>query len=174
MTIFEDTRNPISKHLNIHNYCDANGIKIERTKLFVGDYTLPTNQTICVDTKQDLQEVYGNVIQAHARFKAEVIRASSAGIRLIILVEQGGIKTLDDVPNWKNPRAAKWYKIYNAQKAGKMLKIKISSSPPASSPKLASIMHNLSERYGVEWQFCDKTETGKRIVEILGGGVANE
>ena len=169
MTIFEDTRNPIEKHLNIHNYCDANGIRIERTKLFVGDYTLPTNQTICIDTKQDLQEVYGNVIQSHARFKAEILRASSAGIRLIILVEQEGINSLEDVSRWKNPRAAQWHKTYNAQKAGKMLKVKISSSPPISSPKLASIMNSLSERYGVEWQFCDKSETGKRIVEILQG-----
>jgi len=169
MTIFEDTRNPIEKHLNIHNYCDTNGIKIERTKLFVGDYTLPTNQAVCIDTKKDLQEVYGNVIQAHARFKAEILRASSARIRLIILVEQSKIQSLADVANWKNPRAIKWHKIFNAQKSGKMMNFKISSSPPASSPKLASVMNSLSERYGVEWKFCDKSETGKRIVEILGG-----
>jgi hypothetical protein len=169
MTIFEDTRNPVSKHKNIHDYCDANKIKIERTKLFVGDYTLPTNQTICIDTKQDLQEVYGNVIQDHVRFKAEILRAKAAGIRLIILVEQEGIKSLSDVPNWKNPRVLKWHKIHNAHKAGKMLNIKINNSPPASSLKLAMSMTSMQNKYGVEWQFCDKSETGKRIVEILGG-----
>ena len=170
MTIFEDTRNPIAKHKNIHDYCDANGIIIERTKLFAGDYTLPTNQTICIDTKKDLQEVNSNVIQDHVRFKAEILRATAAGIRLIILVEQEGVKSLSDVPNWKNPRVAQWHKIHNAHKAGKMLKIKISDSPPANSLKLAMSMTSMANRYGVEWQFCDKSETGKRIVEILGGG----
>ena len=167
MTIFEDTRNPVSKHKNIHDYCDANGIKIERTKLFVGDYTLPTNQKICVDTKQGLQEVYGNVIQDHVRFKAEILRATEAGIRLIILIEQGGVKSLSDVMNWKNPRIAKWHQINNAHKTGKMLQMKICSSPPASSLKLAMSMTSMENKYGVEWQFCDKSETGKRIVEIL-------
>jgi hypothetical protein len=104
------------------------------------------------------------------RFKAEILRATEAGIRLIILVEQEGIKSLEDVPNWKNPRVAQWHKINNAHKAGKMLKIKISNSPPANSLKLAMSMTSLANRYGVEWQFCDKSETGKRIVEILGGG----
>lgn len=167
MTIFEDTRNPVEKHKNIHDYCAANGIFIERTKLFVGDYTLPTNQTICIDTKKDLQEVYGNVIQDHARFKAEILRAQLQGIRLIILVEQAGIESLYDVSNWKNPRMTRWYKIHNAQKSGKMMNFKISSSPPVTSPKLAASMNSLAERYGVEWQFCNKSETGKRIVEIL-------
>lgn len=173
MTIFEDTRNPISKHKNIHDYCDKNGIKIERTKLFVGDYTLPTNQKICIDTKQDLQEVYGNVIQAHVRFKAEILRAQAAGIKLVILVEQEGVKSLSDVQHWKNPRLLNWYKIHNAQKAGKMLHIKLPKSPPVPSANLAKSMQTMSDNYGVTWQFCDKSETGKRIVEIL-GGAAND
>ena len=171
MTIFEDTRNPISKHKNIHDYCDANKIKIERTKLFVGDYTLPTNQKICVDTKKDLQEVYSNVIQDHVRFKAEILRANAAGIKLIILVEQEGVNSLSDVPNWKNPRVAKWHQIHNAHKAGKMLQIKQCGSPPASSLKLAMSMQTMTDKYGVSWQFCDKSQTGKRIIEILEGNV---
>jgi hypothetical protein len=27
----------------------------------------------------------------------------------------------------------------------------------------------MSDKYGVEWQFCKKSETGKRIIEILEG-----
>jgi len=27
----------------------------------------------------------------------------------------------------------------------------------------------MSDKYKVEWQFCNKSETGKRIIEILGG-----
>ena len=122
---------------------------------------------LSVDTKQDLQEVYSDVVSDHVRFKSECILG---GKQLIILTEQPKINSLSDVPNWKNPRVLQWYKINNAHKAGKMMKIKISSSPPANSLKLAMTMTSLANRYGVEWQFCDKSETGKRIVEILGGG----
>lgn len=170
MILMEDTRNPVSKHQNIHSYCKEHGIVIERTKLYVGDYTLPTDQSICVDTKADMQEVYGNVIQSHKRFREEVIRARAAGIRLIILVEQSGIKDLEDAANWKNPRIAKWYKVTNAHKNGKMISVKVSKTPPVSSPKLAAKMQELARRYGVEWQFCDKSETGQRIIEILSNG----
>lgn len=170
MILLEDTRNPISKHKNIHDWCDANSIRIERTKLYVGDYTLPTNQKICIDTKADMQEVYGNVIQSHARFKAELLRAQAANIKLIILVEQAGLKTLTDVCEWENPRLARWKKVTEAHADGKMLTVKVPNSPPISSPSLASRMNRMAERYGVEWQFCDKADTGKRIIEILEGG----
>jgi len=28
-------------------------------------------------------------------------------------------------------------------------------------------MQTMTDKYGVSWQFCDKSQTGKRIVEIL-------
>ena len=170
MVFIHDTRDKPGKHDNVEQYLTQNGHSIVRSKLYCGDISLLNNQSVCVDLKKDLQEVYSNVIQDHVRFKAEILRATAAGIRLIILVEQEGVKSLSDVPNWKNPRVAQWHKIHNAHKAGKMLKIKISNSPPANSLKLAMVMTSLANRYGVEWQFCDKSETGKRIVEILGGG----
>lgn len=170
MVFIHDTRDKPGKHNNVEQYLTKNGHSIVRSKLYCGDISLLNNQSVCIDLKKDLQEVYSNVIQDHVRFKAEILRATAAGIRLIILVEQEGVKSLSDVPNWKNPRVLQWYKISNAHKAGKMLKIKISSSPPANSLKLAMSMTSLANRYGVEWQFCDKSETGKRIVEILGGG----
>ena len=170
MIFIHDTRDKLGKHNNVEQYLEQNGHSIVRSKLYCGDISLLNNQSVCVDLKKDLQEVYSNVIQDHVRFKAEILRASAARIRLIILVEQEGVKSLSDVPNWKNPRVAQWHKINNAHKAGKMMKIKISSSPPANSLKLAMTMTSLANRYGVEWQFCDKTQTGKRIVEILGGG----
>ena len=170
MVFIHDTRDKPGKHDNVEQYLTKNGHSIVRSKLYCGDISLLNNQSVCIDLKKDLQEVYSNVIQDHVRFKAEILRATAAGIRLIILVEQEGVKSLSDVPNWKNPRVAQWHKISNAHKAGKMMKIKISSSPPANSLKLAMTMTSLANRYGVEWQFCDKSETGKRIVEILGGG----
>lgn len=156
MTLLEDTRNPIAKHANVHDFCEAVGITIVRSKLLVGDYTLPTNQSVCIDTKADLQEVCGNVCQQHKRFRAECTLAAEVGIRLIILVEHGGgIKTIDDVRRWHNPRLVK--------------------SPHATTgAQLAAIMDCMSDRYGVTWQFCRKQDTGRTIIELLTEGQTNE
>jgi hypothetical protein len=107
------------------------------------------NPRTIIDRKQSLQEVAGNVCQDHARFVRELERAREYGIHLIFLVEHGGtIKTLEDVQNWNNPR----------------LKI----SPCAVTGKrLYKIMLTLQEKYGIEWTFCDKRVTGKRIIELL-------
>ena len=153
MVILEDTRNAKTKHANIHAYCEANRITIERCKLYVGDYTIPNDSSISVDTKQDLQEVYSNIIHDNKRFKDECTRAKDAGIRLIILVEQGLIKTLDDVAKWRNPRE------YWAKKKG--------LKPPVPSAQLAKAMATMADRYNIEWRFCNKTKTGEALMAIL-------
>lgn len=150
MIIFEDTRNKIDKNAHIRLQLEALGYKVERTKLYCGDYTLPTNQKICIDTKQDLQEVCGNVIQQHSRFQSECIRAQEAGIKLIILVQEQSIKDLSQVPNWYNWRRKK--------------------NPRAINGKtLYKIMLTMSQKYGCEWMFTTKAKCGEKIVELLGG-----
>lgn len=44
--LLEDTRNQKGKHKNVHEWAKANGVTIIRTKLLVGDYTLPTDQRV--------------------------------------------------------------------------------------------------------------------------------
>ena len=151
MVIIEDTRNPASKHANIRTQIEALGHKIIRSKLLVGDYTLSTSQAVCIDTKANLQEVAGNLCQQHERFRAECLRAQEAGIRLIILIEHGGaIKSIDDVRHWQNTR--------------------LKTSPKAiTGARMAAVMESMAAKYGIEWQFCVKSQTGKRIVEILSG-----
>jgi hypothetical protein len=34
---------------------------------------------------------------------------------------------------------------------------------------LYNILKTMERKYGVTWEFCSKEETGKRIVELLGG-----
>jgi len=169
MIILADTRQQISKHRNIDQQLEEIGYIVDRTKLYCGDYTLPANQSTCIDTKQGLQECCQNVCQQHKRFKAECARAEHAGIKLIILVEEKNINTLEDVSNWQNPRLANWCYIHNAQKKGKMMYKKIAKQPPINGEKLCKIMQTMQEKYGIEWQFCNKKETSKRIIEILGG-----
>lgn len=149
MTFVHDTRDQAGKHRNVDDYLLKTGHKIVRTKMYVGDITLLNDMTTCIDLKRNLQEVCGNLTQQHERFKRECIRAQESGIRLIILVEHGStIKTLADVDTWVNPR----------------LKV----SPYAvSGQHLRKMMETVALKYGVEWLFCTRAETGEKVVNIL-------
>lgn len=152
--ILEDSRQKPVQNVHIKLQLESLGYKVERSKLYCGDYTFPTNQSICIDTKQDLQEVCGNVTQQHERFQAECVRAKDAGIKLVILVQEQNITCLSEVCGWYNWRRKKQPKALNGI-------------------QLWKIMMTMSERYGVEWLFCKKTEVGKTIIEILEGDHEN-
>ncbi len=148
--IFEDTRNKIDKNKHIHKQLEDMGYKVERTKLYCGDYTFPTNQSICIDTKANLNEVENNLIHDHERFKQECIKAQESGIKLIVLIQEPNITNLIDVCSWYN-----WRKKKN---------------PRAISGKtLYKIMSTMAEKYNIEWQFTTKSKCGERIIELLGG-----
>ena len=150
MIIFEDTRNKPEKNKHIREQLEALGYKVERTKIYCGDYTFPTNQSICVDTKKDMHEVESNLIHDHERFKNECIRAKDAGIKLVVLIQDPKIKQLSDVFAWYNIRK-KW-------------------SPKAASGKqLAKMMYTMADKYGVHWRFTTAENCGKTIVGLLGG-----
>lgn len=132
---------------------DKMGVQHFTNKLYVGDYQNLDNPRIIVDRKQNLSEVYTNVCQGHKRFIAELLRAKEAGIRLVILCEHGGkIKTLDDVKSWENPQLRK--------------------SPYAwDGCRLHKTLCTISRKYDTDFLFCDKRETAKKIVKLLGGGL---
>lgn len=159
MVITEDTRQQAGKHRNVQAYCKRHGIELVRKKLDVGDYMLPDG-TISVDTKFGMQEVYNNLISGHDRFRRECVRARENGIRLVVLVEEAGITTLEDVKGWINPRIQQYeWAVEHGYKTAK--------APPISSKRLYGIMRTMEENYGIQFQFCHKRNTGKRIIEIL-------
>lgn len=140
---------------------NAHGVKLRRSKLFCGDYTLPADQHICIDTKYGLQEVYGDLIgHDHARFIRELDNAKDCGITLVILVEERGIRTLRDVARWENPRRTQYFHTPKLMRPSK---------PPIPSEQLMKVMQTVSEKHGCIWKFCKKSETGKRICDILQG-----
>ncbi len=169
MTIIEDTRQQADKHKIENAQLEKLGVKILRSKLPVGDYANIKDLSVVIDSKKDLQECVGNICgKEHDRFRRECQLAKDNEIKLIILVEHGwGIKSIDDVALWQNPR------IEIFMKKVKSLQRKCQSTagmrPPTTGQTLAKAMRTMQEKYGVEFMFCSRGDAGKKIVEILGG-----
>lgn len=168
MIFQHDTRDKVGKHSNVSDGLTAMGHEIVRSKLYVGDITLLNNQSTCIDLKQNLNEVESNLIQQHDRFRRECERARSAGIRLVVLIEDETVDGIDGVARWGNPRYKRWMRLNEAHKAGRMLHVKIPARPPIKGSNLHRIMVTMSERYGIEWQFARHDEVAQRVCEILG------
>ena len=169
--IIEDTRQKEDgSHDNIKRYMDAEGIKLIRSKLLIGDYALATNQSVVIDTKQNLTESYSNILDP--RFHRECQLAHELGIHLVILVEDPTIRSLDEVPGWENPRFADYDFVKAGREHGWFKDKSYQTKPPMASSSLHKAMCTISERYGVEWVFCSPVQTGAYIHAILTKGLA--
>lgn len=149
MVIIVDTREKPRAIVKILAEFDRQGVKVVRRALNFADYFNPARPDVIIDRKQNLLEVASNVVQERKRFMREVERCNRAGCHMIVLIEHSNrIHRLEDVIGWKNPR----------------LKV----SPLAvSGDRLFRIMKAMEIKYGIEWQFCSKQQTGKRIIELL-------
>jgi ERCC4-type nuclease len=168
MNIIIDTREKPQAIKKIVAEFDKHGIKYVRSKLLCGDYQSLDNARLVIDRKQDLQELCGNVCQQHERFKNELIRAIEQGIKIVILCEHGeDIKSLEDVWFWQNPRrtAVRW-KTVNGKKVKEIV-----SAKAVNGNQLYKSLCTIRDRYNVDFVFCNKKDTGKRIIEILNGDV---
>lgn len=146
MIIFVDTRQKQGKHDKKHEQMKEMGAQLEFKALKIGDYMAEDKPHISIDTKQNMQEVYSNVVNDKSRFMKEVRRAFENKIKLYVLVEHGGaVKNINDVAKWK-------------PKYGHM-----------SAVKIMRRMIEIHIAYGVEWVFCDKRSTGRKIIELLKG-----
>ena len=163
--LIEDTRQQAGKHRIKNEWFAAHGIEVERRKLDFGDYARTDDYSnIVVDTKQDVQEVAGNVGHDHARFVRECDRAAEAGYRLVILVEEHPeYNDRDELATWISVvcrRCHKCHPLYSKCKARKF--------KPLNGPALRKIIDKLEYKHGVRFVFCDKRDTARRICEILG------
>ena len=149
MKIIVDTREKPQAITDILRYFEMNGVEYEIKKLDTADYFNPENPVVLVDRKQSLYEVIGNLGNKKSRFYRECQRANKEWKQLVVLVEHGeGIKSLEDVAKWKNRNFS-----------NKRLYI--------DGRELAERMHKVAVMYNVKWQFCNKPDTGKVIVELL-------
>jgi hypothetical protein len=149
MTIQVDTREKARAITKVLAEFDRQSVIHISSKLYVGDYMSLDNPRLVIDRKQNLLEVATNLVQQHDRFLAEIKRANAAGIKIIFLVEHGcGIKDIEDVAAWENPRLKESKFAISGARLYKMIKV-------------------LCAHHGVEFLFCDKNETGAKIIELL-------
>ena len=147
--IIVDTREKPRAIVKILAEFDRQGVEYVRRALNFADYFNPDRPDVIIDRKQNLLETALCCVQDRKRFLREVERCNRAGCHMIVLIEHSPrIRKLEDVIGWKNPR--------------------LKESPLAvSGERLMKIMYAMQVRYNIEWQFCSKQQTGKRIIEIL-------
>lgn len=140
-----DTRE--KKNQGILEYFEFHGITYIEQALETGDYMDSERMDITIDRKQNLGELLRNLCSPDkSRFWREIRRANRDGIKFIILCEHGGsYKGIRDVAGYKD----KYSKV--------------------SGRELMERMYKAHMAYGIEFLFCDKRSTGRKIVELLGG-----
>lgn len=164
MVIQIDSREKARAIKKIEKTFDDKGIKHPVNKLLIGDYMNYDNPRLIVDRKQNLSELCSNVCQDHERFKRELLRAMENEIQLVFLVEHGpDIKSLEDVWFWKNPRKHRViWKTINGKKVRT-----VESAKAVDGQQLYKSLCTIRDRYGARFEFCEKRDTGRRIIEIL-------
>ena len=132
------------KNEHILRYFDRHGIDYEIRKLDVGDYMFEGG-TISVDTKRSVDELASNMLNRndHARFLREAKRAADSGVKLIVLVESSKYKSIPDLATWRSKYSG------------------------ISGRALMDAIYKTHISYGVEFLFCPKISTGRRIIELL-------
>lgn len=137
-----DTREKKNEH--ILNYFKRHGVDFECRALDVGDYMLDGG-AISVDTKRSVDELAANMLNriGHARFLREARRAEDSGIKLIVLLETSKYKAIPDLREWRSKYSG------------------------ITGRALMDAIYKTHISYGVEFLFCPKISTGRRIIELL-------
>mgnify|MGYP000326727080 CR=1 FL=1 len=137
-----DSREKKNEH--ILRYFDRHGIDYEIRKLDIDDYMLDGG-AISIDTKRSVDELASNMLNRndHARFLREAKRAADSGIKLIVLLETSKYKAIPDLREWRSKYSG------------------------ISGRALMDAIYKTHISYGVEFLFCPKISTGRRIIELL-------
>ncbi len=133
-----------SKDTHIKDYFEKHGIEYKIEALKAGDY-MTDGGRVTVDRKASIEEISGNLTNASdkRRFWNEVRLARELGLHLIVLIEAGKYKAVKDLAPWK------------------------SKYSPVRGGALIREMEKLKHAYNVDFVFCSRRSTGKRIVELL-------
>ena len=129
---------------------------------------------IAVDRKNSIDEICGNLCSSqkeHERFREEAITSQKAGCKFYVLVENTeGIKSIDDIRKWSNPRLHRYNKVNYMHRLGKWQNVhNKGSKPPCDNIRLMKTMYTMSAKYSITFVFCSPYESAEKIVELLTG-----
>lgn len=154
MALVEDTRQQKGKHNAKSEYFASIGESVVRCALPVGDYQRPPRAA--VDTKKDIVELGMDVKTDHERFRRECERARELGTQLVILVENtDGVRCMADLAEWVEPDKS----FDRRNRRGNAVRY--------TGKSIAKTCESMHDRYGVLFGFCDPSESGRRVIEIL-------
>lgn len=158
--IIIDTREQAEKTKYITDVFDEYEVPHFRKKLDVGDYMSANNQKMVVERKKSLAELCANFAYRNERnFYAEFERAKEGNIHVVLLIEEPAYSSIEDLKNVTN-------EVVYSRIADPVIKTKLNRiNLPAYL--LYQRIKNLVDNYDVEVIFCDKTETGIKIIDIL-------
>lgn len=147
---------------DIQEIIDRRGTKLSKIDLV-------TAIKVSVDRKNSIDEICGNICgKQHERFREEAIRAQSAGAKFYVLIENTeGIKDLDGIKRWSNPRLHRYNKIRYMHNIGKWQSVVLPKKPPTQNITLFKAMYSMAKKYGIHWEFCRPDEAAERIVKLL-------
>ena len=144
MTVICDSRE--KKNAHILKYFENHNVPYIIQKMDVADYQMENVDGLVIDRKQNLDELARNLMNRndHARFWKEVRRAKQNNIKMIVLCEHGGqIKKISDVSLWRSKYSG------------------------ISGRAVMDEIYRVHIAYGVEFLFCDKRSTARKILELL-------
>ena len=149
-----DTREKPKAIQSILKTFDDYGVRYESSKLLFGDYMDWNRPDIVIDRKQNIGELAKNVTVEIKRFTNELEKAKAAGSQLVILVEQNRYKYNGE---WKRVEDIRDLMLW--------------SSPHTSiqGEKVFRALSSLVYRYNILVIFCDKRQTGRKILELIYG-----
>lgn len=128
---------------------DRQDVKYFVSKLYVGDYINMERPLVIIDRKQNIAEIAQNATSDHKRMKRELERLDEMGAKMYFLIEQDmidgkPITCLEDVMLWE-------------PKFGAII-----------GERVYRILRAWKYRHNIEYVFCNKRNTGKEIIRILG------
>lgn len=175
-----------------HEQMEAMGVELVPLPLPFGDYCLVDEAiketmiargnkiskkdlmkhiSFSIDTKKNIEEIWANVhgSKEHIRFRKELLKPMNEGSKLLILIEHGpDIQCLEDVYFFYQPEQIR-YKWVTKKINGKAIKYREPyTQQPIRGDALYRSLCTIRDRYNVRFEFCEKKNTGTKIIELLG------
>ena len=146
LIIWADSREKATEHI-LESF-DKKRIDYFVSKLPWGDYMRFDNTKLVIERKNSIAELVTTIGRDHERFKAEMRKCTHYGAHMIILIEEEGYFSLEDIKAWENP-------------------FKKKSSRAMTGETVYKILQSYMKYYNVEVQFTDKYNCADKIIEIL-------